>query len=247
MAARFRRCVPARGCVSPRRRAGRAGARADDLRDDPHRRNRRVRREAHHRRCPKHAGIVVSDREPDDVPAGAQDALRIHLRGLERVHHGGRRAPGGHDRARRAGAVESVAQVLSSPAVADAPPERAVAPALATVVVWAPAAIWSTVVLTLALTCWLVDEYLAGRRDTLRAMTLYAERFVEEFERPLIQPHLVAPSHPVARPVQARSCALRRPPGARRRAPLSRTWRITRGTSCMTSCGSSRRSANMRS
>ena len=103
--------------------------------------------------------------------------------------------------------IEPAAQVLSSPAVADAPPNpavadapsnRAVAPALATVVVWAPAAIWSTVVLALALTCWLVDEYLAGRRDTLRAMTLYAERFVEEFERPLIQPHLSR------RPIQSR-------------------------------------------
>jgi hypothetical protein len=69
---------------------------------------------------------------------------------------------------------------------------------LATVVVWAPAAIWGTVVLALALTCWLVDEYLAGRRDTLHAMKLYAERFVEEFERPLIQPHLAR------RPIQSR-------------------------------------------
>ena len=61
-----------------------------------------------------------------------------------------------------------------------------------------PAAIWSTVVPVLALSCWLVDGYLAGRRQTLRAMELYAERFVEEFERPLLQPHL---SH---RPIQSR-------------------------------------------
>jgi hypothetical protein len=106
--------------------------------------------------------------------------------------------------------IEPAAQVLSSPAVAVAPPSRPVsgepwtveravgAPELATAVVWAPAAIWSTVVLGLALTCWLVDSYLAGRRDTLRAMTLYAERFVEEFERPLIQPHLSR------RPIQSR-------------------------------------------
>jgi hypothetical protein len=94
--------------------------------------------------------------------------------------------------------IEPVAQVVSSPAVAAAPPNRAVAPTLATVVVWAPAAIWSTVVLALALTCWLVDEYLTGRRDTLRAMQLYAGRFVEEFERPLIQPHLSR------RPIQSR-------------------------------------------
>ena len=104
-------------------------------------------------------------------------------------------------------AMEPAAQVLSSPAVVDAPPtpavagappNRLVAPTLATDVVWAPAAIWSTVVLALALTCWLVDEYLAGRRDRLRAMKLYAERFVEEFERPLIQPHLSR------RPIQSR-------------------------------------------
>ena len=98
--------------------------------------------------------------------------------------------------------IEPAAQVvsgpLSSPAVTDAPPDLAVAPALATVVVWAPAAIWSSVVLALALSCWLVDGYLAGRRQTLRAMELYAERFVEEFERPLQQPHLSR------RPIQSR-------------------------------------------
>lgn len=94
--------------------------------------------------------------------------------------------------------IEPAAQLLSTPAVADTPPNRAVAPTLATVVVWAPAAIWSTVVLALALACWLADDYLAGRRDTLRAMKLYADRFVEEFERPLLQPHL---SH---RPIQSR-------------------------------------------
>jgi hypothetical protein len=93
--------------------------------------------------------------------------------------------------------IEPAVQLLSSAAVSDAPPHRPVAPTLATVV-WAPAAIWSTVVLGLALTCWLVDEYLAGRRDTLRAMELYAERFVEAFERPLIQPH------PSRRPIQSR-------------------------------------------
>jgi len=98
--------------------------------------------------------------------------------------------------------IEPAAQVVSGPlssaAVTDASADLAVAPALATVVVWAPAAIWSTVVLALALSCWLVDGYLAGRRQTLRAMELYAERFVEEFERPLLQPHLSR------RPIQSR-------------------------------------------
>ena len=104
--------------------------------------------------------------------------------------------------------TERVAQALSSPAVADAPPARAAAPTFVTGiawnpavlkgVVWAPAAIFSSVVLLLAFTCWLTDEFIAGRQDRLRAMKQYAERFVEEFERPLIQPHLSR------RPIQSR-------------------------------------------
>jgi hypothetical protein len=96
--------------------------------------------------------------------------------------------------------AEPAVLALAVPAVVDAPP-RAVAPAaptVATVVVWVPAALWSTVVLALALTCWVADEYLTGRRQTLRAMQQYAERFVEEFERPLVQPHLAR------RPIQSR-------------------------------------------
>jgi hypothetical protein len=113
--------------------------------------------------------------------------------------------------------IERAAQVLSSPAVADPPPVHPVAPTLTTAVVWnptvikgvvwAPAALWSTVVLLLAFTCWLTDEYIAGRRDRLRAMKQYAERFVEEFERPLIQPHLSR------RPIQSR---VKFKPGRRR-------------------------------
>jgi hypothetical protein len=101
-------------------------------------------------------------------------------------------------------AIEPASEVLSRPAVADAPPNRAVTPdapvvpALATIVVWAPAAIFSTLVLGLALTFWLADDYLARRRDTRRAMQLYADQFVAEFERPLMQPHL---AH---RPIQSR-------------------------------------------
>jgi hypothetical protein len=96
-------------------------------------------------------------------------------------------------------AIAPAVQMLSgSPAAADLPlPARPVAPALATVI-WAPAAIWSTVVLGLALACWLIDEHLTRRRDTLRSMKQYAERFVDEFERPLMQPHLSR------RPLQSR-------------------------------------------
>ena len=109
------------------------------------------------------------------------------------------------DDARPAVAIEPAAQVLSSPAPvlpgrveADAPSNGPVAPTLATVVVWAPAAIWSAIVLVLAFKCWLVDNYIARRQDTLRAMQQYAERFVDEFERPLKQPHLAR------RPIQSR-------------------------------------------
>ena len=95
--------------------------------------------------------------------------------------------------------IEPIVQVLPGPVAADPPAAGAtVAPALATVVVWAPAAVWSAVVLGLALTYWLVDEHLTQRRGTLRAMKEYADQFVEEFERPLVQPHLVH------RPIQSR-------------------------------------------
>ena len=94
--------------------------------------------------------------------------------------------------------VEPIALQLSSPVTAGAPPSRFHASTLATAVVWAPAVAWSAVVMALALTCWLTDEYLARRRDTLQSMKQYAERFVDEFERPLRQPHL---SH---RPIQSR-------------------------------------------
>lgn len=104
-------------------------------------------------------------------------------------------------------AIEPALQVVAAPAVADTPALRPATPRALATVVLAPAAIWSTVVVALAFTCWLVDDYLAGRRDRLRVMKLYAERFVEEFERPLMQPHL---SH---RPIQSR---LRLKPGRAR-------------------------------
>ena len=115
-----------------------------------------------------------------------------------------------HDAALPEAAIEPAAQVVPGPspaAVADAPPAP-IAPALAEQViwappdiagvVWAPAAVWSSVVLLLAFTCWLVDHYIARRQETLRAMQQYADQFVEEFERPLIQPHLAR------RPIQSR-------------------------------------------
>lgn len=98
-------------------------------------------------------------------------------------------------------AIEPAAQVLATSLLAAAPPRppvHAVEPPPPAVVLWASAGIWSSVALVLAFVCWLVDDRLAGRQDTLRAMKLYAERFVAEFERPLQQPHRSQ------RPVQSR-------------------------------------------
>jgi hypothetical protein len=96
-------------------------------------------------------------------------------------------------------AIEAAPQVVSSPAVLDMASPRPAAPTLAASVVWLPAAaIWSAVVMGFAVACWLADDHLAGRRDRRRVMKLYAERFVEEFARPLQQPHL---AH---RPIQSR-------------------------------------------
>jgi hypothetical protein len=95
-------------------------------------------------------------------------------------------------------ALETAAPLPSNPAGADTPPATLVVPALAATLIWAPAALWGTVVLGLAFVCWLTDHYMAGRQRTLRAMQAYADRFVEEFERPLIQPHLER------RPIQSR-------------------------------------------
>jgi hypothetical protein len=98
-------------------------------------------------------------------------------------------------------AIEPTALVLSPPHIAAAPPSRLVRPVAPTepaVVLWASAGIWSSLALALAFICWLVDDRLAGRQDTLRAMKVYAERFVAEFERPLQQPHRSQ------RPIQSR-------------------------------------------
>lgn len=65
---------------------------------------------------------------------------------------------------------------------AAAPESRLVAPG--TLFLW-----WAAVLVT-ALACWSADEYIRHRQVVLRRMKWFADRFVEEFERPLIQPHL---------------------------------------------------------
>jgi hypothetical protein len=95
-------------------------------------------------------------------------------------------------------AFEPASLVLSTARLADVPPGPPVqtaGPAAPAVVLWTSAGVWSSLALALAFICWLVDDRLAGRQDTLRAMKHYAERFVAEFERPLQQPH--RPERPI--------------------------------------------------
>lgn len=57
--------------------------------------------------------------------------------------------------------------------------------------------LWGTLMLSIALGCW-GDEYFRKRALVLHTMQRFADRFVREFERPLIQPHLPG------RPIQSR-------------------------------------------
>jgi hypothetical protein len=59
------------------------------------------------------------------------------------------------------------------------------------------AIVWGSLVLGIALGCW-GDEYIRRRAVVIRTMRRYAERFVQEFERPLRQPHLAG------RPIESR-------------------------------------------
>jgi hypothetical protein len=58
--------------------------------------------------------------------------------------------------------------------------------------------LWSTLVLSIALACW-GDEYFRKRARVRHTMKRFADRFVLEFERPLIQQHLPG------RPIQSRA------------------------------------------
>jgi hypothetical protein len=87
---------------------------------------------------------------------------------------------------------------LPSAPVRAIPTTGPVTPGESTVVSWMPVGAWCTVVLLLAFGNWFVDDFLAERDRKLRTMRGFADRFVEEFERPLIQEHL---PH---RPIQSR-------------------------------------------
>jgi hypothetical protein len=64
---------------------------------------------------------------------------------------------------------------------------------------WEPVAvIWCALVLFIAGVFWMVDEQFTRRKQVRRVMQCFADRFVREFERPLIQEHLANP------PIQSR-------------------------------------------
>jgi hypothetical protein len=83
----------------------------------------------------------------------------------------------------------------SPPVTAAVPGSEFIPIANARFVRWGPIVAWCSIVLVFSLTYWLVDEYLVARADTMRAMKRFADRFVQEFERPLIQDHL--PHRPI--------------------------------------------------
>jgi hypothetical protein len=56
------------------------------------------------------------------------------------------------------------------------------------------AVLWGTLVLSIAVACW-SDDYFKKRALVLHTMKQFADRFVREFERPLIQQHL--PDRPI--------------------------------------------------
>jgi hypothetical protein len=82
---------------------------------------------------------------------------------------------------------------------------------------------WCTLVLSIALACW-GDEYFRKRARVLHTMQRFADRFVREFERPLIQPHL--PDRPIQsrvrfKPARSRLDVLLAPHGGLRYPNLS--------------------------
>ena len=174
----------------------------------------------HYRRCAEHQGIVVPDRESDDLAMGAEDALRPRVRGVARLHRGsaeaGRRAAARDVRGR--GAERS-----RRPPAPPAPPARRPWPAWparpgASVVAAGAAVAWCALVVSIALTCW-ATRYFSRRERVRRAMEQFADRFVREFERPLVQQHL--PDRPIqsrvrVKPARSRLDVLLAPHGGLR-------------------------------
>jgi hypothetical protein len=85
---------------------------------------------------------------------------------------------------------------------------------------WEPvAAVWGALILCIAGAFWMVDEHLRRRQQMRRLMQCFADRFVREFERPLMQEHPAEPpieSRVRLRPGRARLDVLLAPTAGRR-------------------------------
>lgn len=105
---------------------------------------------------------------------------------------------------------------LSGPVVAYPPPDPVVR--VDPSVLIGGTALWCTLVLAIAFGCW-SDDYFKKRALVLHTMKRFADRFVREFERPLIQQHL--PDRPIQsrvrfRPARSRFDVLLAPHGGLR-------------------------------
>ena len=111
----------------------------------------------------------------------------------------------------------------SAPVAPPAPPARRPWPAWparpgASVVAAGAAVAWCTLVVSIALACW-GNEFFSRRERVRRAMEQFADRFVREFERPLVQQHL--PDRPIqsrvrVKPARSRLDVLLAPHGGLR-------------------------------
>jgi hypothetical protein len=89
--------------------------------------------------------------------------------------------------------THAVATSSPSGPVVPYPPRVPIAPVVSNVVIGGTI-LWWALVLSIALACW-GDEYFRKRALVLHTMKRFADRFVREFERPLIQQHL--PDRPI--------------------------------------------------
>jgi hypothetical protein len=115
---------------------------------------------------------------------------------------------------------------LAAPSPPPATGEAAVEPAAPAIgraevsrSLWAPVAVWCGLVLCIAVAYWTIDEHVRRRRLVLGAMRRFAERFVHEFERPLVREHL--PDRPIEsrvrfKPARSRLDVLLAPHAGRR-------------------------------
>lgn len=127
--------------------------------------------------------------------------------------------------------VLSLAASLPTAPSAAVPPSHPVAPTLSASITWGSVAGWWAAVLFLCLAYWFVDAYLIKRRRVLWTMERFAERFVQEFERPLIQQQL--PDRPIQslvrfKPGRSRLDVLLAPQGGLRYPNLTdHKWNVT--------------------